>query len=150
MQALGNAAQGLGRAKEGVVIGTVAYLFAFHCVLLVGELEAALADVRDDVRVIQRRGWGPVDGVVNGEVDVSVLEGLGASLGHSRQGALGWSQEPEEGDDDEIDDVSIEGSILRVVDIQGVDESSQDGDVGWVGSTCGFVVAFKGFEERSE
>ena len=41
VQALGDAAQGLGGAKEGVVIGTVAHLLAFHCILLVGELKAA-------------------------------------------------------------------------------------------------------------
>ena len=105
VQALGDAAESLGRAEERVIVGTVAYLFTFHCVLLVGELEAALADARDDVRVIQRRSWGAVDGVVDGEVDVAVLEGLGASLGCGRQGVLGRSQEPEEGDDDEVDDV---------------------------------------------
>ena len=89
VQALGDAAQGLGGTKERVVIGTVAHLFAFHCVLLVGEFEAALADARDDVRVIQRRSWGAVDGVVDGEVDVAVLEGLGASFGRCRKSALG-------------------------------------------------------------
>ena len=96
VQALGDAAESLGRAEEGVIVGTVAHLFTFHCVLLIGELEAALADARDDVRVIQRRSWGAVDGVVDGEVDVAAL-GLGASLGCGRQGALGRSQEPEEG-----------------------------------------------------
>ena len=73
-----------------------------------------------------------------------------AVFGGGRVGALGRSQEPEEGDDDEVDDVGVEGSILRVIDIEGVDEPSQDGDVGWVGSACGVVVALEGLEERSE
>ena len=78
------------------------------------------------------------------------LEGLGVSFGGGRVSALGGSQEPEEGDDDEVDDVGVEGSMLRVVEVEGVNEPSQDGDVGWAGSACGVVVALEGFEERSE
>ena len=59
-------------------------------------------------------------------------------------------EEPEEGNNDEVDGVGIEHAVNGVVEIQGVDEGLQDGDVGWVGSGGRFIFITEGLEERSE
>ena len=37
---------------------------------------------------------------------------------------FGWAEEPVVCDDDEVDDVSVEGPVFRVVEGQGVEEAS--------------------------
>ena len=70
----------------------MAHFFAFYSVLLVSEFQASVADALDDVRVIQRCCWRVVDSAIYGEVDVSVAEGLGSSVGILGGGVLRWSQ----------------------------------------------------------
>ena len=125
-------------------------MFAFDSILLVGEFQACVFDALDDVRVIQRCCGRVVDSAVNGEVDVSVAEGLGACIRVFRVGVFGRSEEPEEGNDDEVNDVLVEGSILGMVPVQDVVELSQYGDVGWVGTAGRIVCVSEGFEESRE
>ena len=72
----GDAAECFRRAQKWIVIGTVAYLFAFHSVLLVGEFETGIFDALFDVCVIQRRCGSVVGSSIDGEVYVSVEESL--------------------------------------------------------------------------
>lgn len=61
-----------------------------------------------------------------------------------------WSQEPEESDDAEVQDVAVERSVHVVLELQGVKDALEDGDVGWVG-TCGWAVfIFESLEEADE
>ena len=91
-----------------------------------------------------------VDLSVDGKGDVAEVEGLGASFGRGRVEVLSGSQEPEEGDNDEVDGVGIEHAIDWVVEVQGIHEGLQDGDVGWVGAGGRFIFVSEGFEESSE
>ena len=54
-----------------------------------------------------------------------------------------------EGDDNEVDGNGVERVVDRVFSVE-VDESMEDGDVGWVGSLRVVVFTGHGFEESSE
>ena len=91
-----------------------------------------------------------MDSVVDGEVDVPELERLRAGFGCSGVGVFGWSEQPEEADDDEVAGDSIEDAPLGVVKVKGVEEAVDDGDVGRVGSVLGLVFALESPEEIHE
>ena len=59
----------------------------------------------------------------------------------------GWSQEPVEGDDDEVEGVLVEDSFFRVVEVDGFWDSWEDGDVGRVGFGLGVVFVSERLEE---
>jgi hypothetical protein len=63
---------------------------------------------------------------------------------------LGGAEEPVEGDDDEVDNVLVEAAFFRVVEVKGVQEGSQDGDVCRVGSSGGVILVPEALEESSE
>ena len=86
-----------------------------------------------DVRVIQRCCRCRVNFASHGEVDVAEGERLGPSLVCGGVEVLGRAQEPPEGDDDKVDDVGVEESELRVVDIEDCVEAAEVSDVGRVG-----------------
>ena len=143
-------AEGFGWTEEGVRVGTVAYLFAPNSILLVSEGERHVGDMLDGIHIMQRCCWCGVDLAVDGKGDVAEVEGWGASFGRGGVEVFGRLQEPEEGNNDEVDGVGVEHSINGVVDVQGVDEGLQDGDVGWVGSSGRFIFVAEGLEESSE
>ena len=61
-----------------------------------------------------------------------------------------WSQEPEETDDAEVQDVAVERSVHVVLELQGIKDALEDGDVRGVGA-CGWAVfVLKGLEEADE
>ena len=84
---------------------------------------------------------------VNSEIDVPEFEGLGVSFRGGRLSVLGWRQEPVESDDDEVNDMSVEGSFDRMVLVKDFGQLSDDGGVDWVGPCGGGVVVFHGFPE---
>ena len=146
LQVQGKAPQCFDRAKERVVVGGVAYLFAFDCVLLVGKFQGSVGDALD-VCFIQRSSRGGVDMAVNREVDVPELKGLGSSFRCGRLSVFGRPQEPVESNDDEVNDMSVEGSLDRMVLVKDFGQLSDDGGVDWVGPCGGGVVVFHGFPE---
>ena len=109
------AAKGFCGAIERVSAGLVANLFTSDGVLLVGEGERRILDALHPV-VIQR-GHGSVDNlVVNGKVDVLIAADL-ATRFRITMDIFGGSEQPVESDNDEVNDVTIEGettwSVLR-------------------------------------
>ena len=82
-------------------------------------------------------------------MDVSELEGLGSGLWCGRVSVLSGSEEPEEGDDDEVNDVCIGGTVVGMSGVKDVPELAQDCGVDWVGAAWGIVVVGESFEESS-
>ena len=76
-------------------------------------------------------------------------EGLRTTFG-GRVQVLSWPEEPIEGDNDEVDDVGVGNTIFGVFGVEGVDDGTNDGDVGWVGTGFWVVFIAQGFEESSE
>ena len=146
-QALDNAAQSLGRANERVCRGSMADLFAPDGILLVTEFERRVLDSADAVRVIQRCFQGVVDSATYRQVDLAQGEGLGARVFVGSEGVFGWSEQPEEGDHNEVTDVFVEGTVLEVVEIEGGEQGPDDGDVDRVGSAWRVIVVLEGLEE---
>ena len=149
LEVSGNVCWGLCRAEERVVVGSVANALAFESVLLSDKFWSRGASVWKSV-VIQGRIGGVADHASNVEMDVLEFKGLCASIRHAGVTAFGRPQEPKECHNDKVNDVSIEGSTLRVVDVKGIDEATQDGDVGWASATGGVVILPEGLEERSK
>ena len=65
-------------------------------------------------------------------------------------GAFGWSEQPEETDDDEVVSDGVEDTPFGVIEVEGVAETPDDGEVDWVGSVFGFVFALESPEEIQE
>ena len=79
------------------------------------------------------------------------VEGLGASVGvRGVVEVFGWAQQPEEGDDDEVDGGAVECAFDGMVGVQGIDEALEDGDVGRVGSFGRFIFISEGLDKSSE
>ena len=89
----------------------MANLFASDCILLVGEGEVRVAHPHDDVLVIQRCSRGVVASVFDVEFDVLEFEGFASSVARALY-ALRRAEEPEECDEDDVDDMSIEGAHI--------------------------------------
>ena len=60
---------------------------------------------------------------------------------------FGWSKQPVEGDNDEVDGVTVGSSPFWVFEVQGVEHSTDNGEVDWVGSAWGRVFSAQSFEE---
>ncbi len=125
-------------------------LFTADSILLVLELQCSRSDTVHVVRVIQRCVRGAVNAAVDGEVDVSELERLGARLFGGGVSVFGWSEQPEEADDDEVSDDLVVGPPLGVVEAEGVVELAEDRGVGGVGPVFGGVFADQSPFEISE
>ena len=91
-----------------------------------------------------------MDSSVDDEVDVPELERLGAGFGSGGVGVFGWSEQPEETNDDEVAGDGVEDTPLGVVAVEGVVETAEDGDVDRVGSVFGRVFALESPEEIQE
>ena len=65
-------------------------------------------------------------------------------------GALGRAQQSEVGDNNEVDDVLVEDAIFGVLQVEDVQEGSQDGDVDRAGSCLRVIFSSHGVEEISE
>ena len=145
-----DAAQCFGGTVERVRVGTMAHSFATNGILLVREGQTRMRDAVESSLVIQRCRGRHVDRPPNGEADVAKAEGLGASFGGVAVEAFAWSQEPMECDDDEVDDMFVECAMDRVIGVEGCGESSENGDIGGVGSRGRFVFVAEALEESSE
>ena len=116
-QAEDDAAQRFSGAEARVGGGSMANLFASDGILLVGELQGRVGDPRDEGRVIHRCRWGVVHHVTKGEMDVAQLKGLAAGADSGRLKVLGGAEQPEEGNNDEVDGMLVEGTV--VIDCSG-------------------------------
>ena len=56
-------------------------------------------------------------------------------------------QEPEEGNDDEVNAVFIEGTVDGVSGVEDSEEVPQDGDIGGIGAAWRVVIVCEGLEE---
>ena len=139
-EASGDAPERLAWAEEGVVVRTVAYLFASDGILLVVEHESRVAYSLYGVRVIQRCLRGAVVRFVNGEVDVPKQEGLSPCFGRLRLGILCGAECPVMGDDAEVHNVLVEHSVPRVLEVEDVEQGTEDGDVDGTGASFGLVL----------
>ena len=77
------------------------------------------------------------------------MEGLCPCFGSGGEGVLCRSEEPEEGDHDEVNDMCVGGAIFRMSGVEDVPELSEDGGVDGVGAAWWIIVGGKSFEERS-
>ena len=111
LKALGNAAQGFDRTEEGIRVGAVADLFTVDSILLVSEGQRGHGDGVESFVVIQRSCWTGVGKAIDGESDVTEEEGLRPGIWIGGFQVLSWAEEPVEGDNDEVDGVSVEGPI---------------------------------------
>ena len=128
----------------------MADLLATNGILLVGESETSMGDSHDVIHVIQRCRNGVVDFVINGEVDVLETKRLSAASLFLSLGVFTGAEEPEEGDNGEVDGDLVDESPLGVVSVEVVEEGPDDGEVGWVGPFAGVVLVADGAEVRME
>ena len=63
---------------------------------------------------------------------------------------MGGSEEPEEGDYDEVADMSIECSPARVGEVEEFGEGLDDHDIGRAGSEAGIVFVAHDLEKRCQ
>ena len=62
-------------------------------------------------------------------------------------GVFGWSEQPEKTDDDEVASDGVEDAPLGVVEVEGVADAADDGEVDGVGAVLGLVFAVESPEE---
>jgi len=149
----GEAAEGFGAAEEGAGRLAVPDLLSFVSALLAREFEAGVVDTSEAVLVMQRRVESRVGGGAYAEVDVAEAKRRGAAgvgVGGTWSAVFSGAEEPEEGDNDEVDGVSIEGPEDSVISVEGGWHAADDGDVARVGASCGAILAAHGFEESAE
>jgi hypothetical protein len=104
----------------------------------------------ESVFVMQRSIGGDIDSSMYREGDIAETKGLTVGFSGSGVEVLGWPEQPEEGEDDELDGVLLEVPQARVIDVEHCKELSDDGDVDRVGSRRWVVVSFHGSVEISE
>ena len=75
------------------------------------------------------------------------FKGLGASFAGGCFSEFHRAKEPMEGNDDDVNDVSVEEAFDRVVPIKDFRQLTDDGGVDWVGLGRGGVIVFHGFLE---
>ena len=134
-----DARQGFCGAEERVIVGTVADALAFESVLLSDKFESRGAQMGKSV-IIQGRIRGVVHCAANVKVDMAEFEGLRASVGGTGVTVLGWLEQPEEGHDDEVNDVSVKSSMDGVLGVDDVIEGAEDGHIDRVGAGRRVVV----------
>ena len=110
-EAPGNARKRFRWAEERVRCGAMAHLLTPHSILLVGKFQGRVSDPGDKGSIIQRSCGSVVDHVTNGEVDVAQFKGLTVGAGGGRREVFRGPQKPEEGNNDEVNAVFIEGSV---------------------------------------
>ena len=84
---------------------------------------------------MQRGGKGGVGCAIDGEMDVAQLVGCGVAVVRvegSPVKVFARPEEPEEGDDREVEEVRPALAHGGVGSVVGVDEGLEDGDVDWV------------------
>ena len=126
-----------------------ANFLAFDGILLVGKGELDILKSKYDSFVIQRCSRGEIVAAIDAEFDVLEFERFASSLARSFD-VLGGAQEPEVGNDDEVDDMGVEGPPLGVLEVQAVEQGFDDADVGGVGTSTWVVFVAEGSEESSE
>ena len=127
----------------------MANTFPSDSVLLVSEFQGSVGDALDG-GVIQGRGQSGMDGAIDGKMDVSQLEGLGAGVGTGGLCVFGRPEEPVEGDDNEVEEMSVEGPVDGISGVEDVEGGADDGEVDRVSSVRRVIVAFHGVEESLE
>jgi hypothetical protein len=133
-------------------------LLAFDSILLVRKREAGTVEARDElvfgervsVFVMQRSVEGGVDSSMDCEGDITETKGLAVGFSGGGVEVFGRPEQPEEGEDDELDCVLLEAPKDWVIDVEHGEELSDDGDVDKVGSRRWVVVFFHGSVEISE
>jgi hypothetical protein len=91
-----------------------------------------------------------MDGAIYGEMDVSQLESLGAGVGTGGLRVFGRPEEPVEGDDNEVEEMSVEGPVDGISGVEDVEGGADDGEVDRVSSFRRVIVALHGVEESFE
>ena len=137
--------EGLDWTEEGIRGGRVADLFSFVPVLLVREHEGGMRDSLG-VHIIQRRVTADVDTAVDSEGDIAQAVGRGPFLARCRK-VLRGSQEPEEGNNDEVHDSGVGPAVDVMVGVEAGRECSEDGDIDRVDAVGRFILVAHGFEE---
>jgi hypothetical protein len=89
--------------------------------------------------------------VFDGDASITEGEGLGArGVGVPRVGVFRWAEEPVEGNDGEVDDMTVDLALDRVRGIEDSEEFADDGNVGGVRALGRVVLVGHPFEERLE
>jgi hypothetical protein len=133
-------------------------LLAFDSILLVREREAGTVEARDklvlgeclSVLVMQRSVEGGIDSSTDREGDITEMKGLAAGVSGGGVEVFGRTEQPEEGEDDELDGMLLEVPKDWVIDVENREEFTDDGDVDRVGSRRWVVISFHGSVEISE
>ena len=128
----------------------MANLLATDSVLLVVERECRSREGVDIAQVIQRTGGGVDYATIGVEGDVAEAEGLRACLGSVGLQVFGRAEQPEEGGDDEVDGMGVEGAVDAMGSVEGCGEASQDDSVDRVGSGGRIVLVAESFEVSLE
>lgn len=147
-EVLREAVECLSGAEKCIIGCALCDLFASDRVLLVGKRESGGLYGRH-VYVIQRPVGGVVDASICSDGDVLETEGLRA-IRVGGESVLRGAEEPEEGGDGEVDDVPVGASFLGVINIEHVEHSTDDRDVGRVGSLGRVILFAEAGEKRSE
>jgi hypothetical protein len=125
---------------------------------LVRKREAGTVEARDEfvfgesdsVFVMQRSVEGGTDSAMDRKGDIAETKGLAAGFSGGGVEVFGRPEQPEEGEDDELDGVLLEVPEDWVINVKHREELSDDSDVDRVGSRRRVVVPFHGSVEISE
>ena len=121
LEAAGDATEGFDGTEEGVGVGAMTHLFTTDSILLVREGQEGQGDGLDGLIVMQRHCRRRMLAPVDGEGDILEEEGLGPGVWIGGLQVLGRTEEPVEGNDDEIDGVAVEETKGRVVEVEDMD-----------------------------
>jgi hypothetical protein len=133
-------------------------LLAFDSILLVRKREAGTVEARDElvfgegdsIFVMQRSIEGGIDSSMYREGSITETKGLAVGFSGGGVEVFSRAEQPEEGEDDELDGVLLEVPEDGVSNVEHQEEFADDGDVDRVGSRRGVVVSFHGSVEISE
>ena len=99
---------------------------------------------------MQRCVAGVVDLAVDGEVDILETKGLGAGFRRGGVEVFCRSEEPEEGHDNKVGDMSVEGTEVSMQEVEGFEHGGEDGDVDRVGASGWIFFLLESFDEVGE
>jgi hypothetical protein len=153
---LSEAEESFGGTKVRVASSALCYLLATDPVLLVSKGQRSGVDL-GLLHVIQRwvRGavhtWFRGGRAFDGDAGSTEGEGLGArGVGVPGVSVLRWAEEPVEGNDGEVDDMTVDLTVDRVGSVESSEEFADDCDVGRIGALSGVVLVGHPLEESLE
>ena len=82
--------------------------------------------------------------------DAFEAEWSGAAARVTALAVLAWPEQPEVGDNDDVNDVEVGFPVDGVLGVEALEDGLNEEEVGRVGSGCGVVFVAEGFDKSIE